>query len=58
MIEIIRAYLITLVIMLIAIACLVYGWLTDNANIYCAGALVFLPLFTICYQTYKEIYYE
>lgn len=56
--ELIKAYLFVLVIMLITIGCMIYGYINDNSSIYFAGVMVFLPFFIISYQAYKEFYYE
>ena len=56
--KLIKLWIITFVIMLIAIFFILWGLIFDDLQKFLIGDLIFFPFFCFCYLAYRKEYYE
>jgi len=56
--NLILIYIFTWLMFIIAISCLVYGYVMYNNTVYFAGDFIFLPMAITSYLVYKKVYNE
>lgn len=54
--QLIQLWVITLIIAIVTIAFVTYGFIYDDSVMFLAGDVICFPLFIFCYLDYKEEY--
>ena len=54
--HLIHLWLITIIVFIVTLALLLYGYIFNDSTIFFAGDLIGIPFSIFCYLTYKEEY--